>query len=95
MDRLNAFIQRFKNEPAVAIAILGVAAVAALQSLAGNNVVGSDLVETIGNFVGTAEQPGPVILLVGGLITRFFVWGPKSAAALKAEVPEGYAPINP
>ncbi|HUW17354.1 MAG TPA: hypothetical protein VMW94_09775 [Actinomycetes bacterium] len=98
MDRLNAFITRFKNEPAIVISILAAAVVAALQSLAGNEVIGADLVETVRNIVGTAEDPGIVVIILGGIVTRFFVFGPKSVAKVVAEaeakVPAGYVAID-
>ncbi len=90
-----AFLERVKNEPAVVIGIIGMAAVSALQSLAGNEVISADIVTTVGNLIGTVQAPGPATLLLAGVVTRFFVYGPKSAEALRAEPPPGWTPPHP
>jgi hypothetical protein len=89
---MSAFIARLKNEPAVVIGIIGAAAVAAIQSLAGNEIIRPDIAATIGNLVGTLEQPGPIVLILAGIVTRFFVFGPTTAATLRDSLPPG---VNP
>lgn len=80
---MSAIIARLRNEPAVLIGIIGTAIVAALQSLAGNGVIGADLVDTIARLVGTVEQPGPAVVLLAGIVIRFFVYGPETVAAIR------------
>lgn len=64
-------IARIKNEPAVVIGILFAAALAAIQSLAGNGVISGDLTATIGRALD--PQSGWALPILAGLITRFFV----------------------
>lgn len=71
-----SIIARLKNEPAVVLGIVFAAVLAALQSLAGHGVIGPDIVATVQNLVGTVQNPGPAVLILAGIITRFFVSPP-------------------
>lgn len=64
-------IDRIKNEPAVVIGIVFAAVLAAIQSLAGNGVIGADLAATIGRALD--PQSGWALPIIVGIITRFFV----------------------
>lgn len=64
-------VARIKNEPAVVIGILAAAALAAVQSLAGNEVIRPDIAETIGNALN--PESGWALPIIVGIITRFFV----------------------
>ncbi len=72
-------IERLKNEPAVIIGAIAAAILAAVQVLAGHNIVGQSVVD----FLTSALNPngGWAIPLIVGLITRFFVYGPKTVQA--------------
>ena len=68
---MSALIERFKNEPAVVIGIIAAAVYAAVQSLAGNDVIRPDIAETIGNALN--PESGWALPIIVGIITRFFV----------------------
>ena len=68
---MSGLIARLRSEPAVVIGILFAAALAAVQSLAGNGIVETDIATTIGNALD--PQSGWALPVVAGLITRFFV----------------------
>lgn len=63
---------RIKREPAVVIGIIAAAILAVLQSLAGNGVIGQDVVDTIGSAIDPTKAGWAIPILVG-LVTRFFV----------------------
>lgn len=65
-------LDRLKKEPAIVIGIIAAAALAALQSLAGNGVVGQDVVDTIGSAIDPSKGGWALPILVG-FVTRFFV----------------------
>lgn len=73
MSWFQRFIQKIKDEPAVTIGILGTAILEALRSLAGNGVISTDLVATWSSLVGSLASPGPIVLFLAAIITRFFV----------------------
>lgn len=64
-------IDRIKREPAVVIGIIAAAALAAIQSLAGNGVIGQDVADTIGKAFN--PDGGWAIPIIVAVITRFFV----------------------
>lgn len=64
-----------KREPAVLLGILFAAVMAALQSLAGNGIIGQDVVDTIASAFDPSKG-GWAIPLITGLITRQFVFSP-------------------
>jgi len=68
---MSRIIERIKREPAVVIGIIAAAVLATLQSLAGNGVLGQDLVDTIGRALDPTT--GWAIPIIVGLVTRFFV----------------------
>jgi len=68
---MSAIIARFKNEPAVVIGIIAAAALAAVQSLAGNEVISADIAATIGRAFDPSS--GWALPIIVGIITRFFV----------------------
>lgn len=74
---LERIIARIKHEPAVVIGFVGVVVLGVLQSLAGNGVIGADVVETWSNLVGSADMPGPIAVLLVAIVTRFFVSPPR------------------
>lgn len=74
---MQRIIERLKNEPAVVIGIVVATVAATLQSLAGQGVIGQDIVDTWSRLWGTIENPGPLSYVVVGIITRFFVSPPR------------------
>lgn len=68
---MGAIIARIKGEPAVVIGIVFAAVLAAIQSLAGNNVISPDLATTISHALD--PQTGWALPIVVGIVTRFFV----------------------
>jgi hypothetical protein len=64
-------IDRIRNEPAVVIGILFAAVLAAVQSLAGNGVIDTDIAATIGRAIDPSS--GWALPILAGIITRFFV----------------------
>lgn len=74
---LDRILARIKNEPAVVIGFIGVVVLGVLQSLAGNGIIGADVVATWSNLVGSAEMPGPIAVLFVAIVTRFFVSPPR------------------
>jgi hypothetical protein len=61
-----------KREPAVIIGILASALYAAVLSLTGSGVIGSDVAATIGLMIDPA-QGGWLLPIIVALITRIFV----------------------
>lgn len=74
------------REPAVIIGIIAAAVLAVVQSLAGNGVIGADVVASITAALDPS-QGGWALPIILGIVTRFFVFSPKRAAELKAEDP--------
>ena len=66
-----SIIARIRKEPAVVIGVVAAAVLAAIQSLAGNQVISPDLAATIGNALD--PQKGWALPIVIGIVTRFFV----------------------
>lgn len=68
---MSAFLARLRREPAVVIGALAAAILAAVQALAGHNLVGADVLD----FVAKALSPdgGWAIPIIVALVTRFFV----------------------
>jgi len=64
-------LARLKNEPAVLIGVIAAAILAAVQSLAGNEVITPDIAATVGNALDPAS--GWALPIVIGIVTRFFV----------------------
>jgi hypothetical protein len=64
-------IDRIRNEPAIVIGILFAAVLAAVQSLAGNGVIDTDIAATIGRAIDPSS--GWALPILAGIITRFFV----------------------
>lgn len=62
---------RIKSEPAVVIGILFAAALAAIQSLAGNGVIEADAVATVSRALDPSS--GWALPILVSIITRFFV----------------------
>jgi hypothetical protein len=65
-------MSRLKSEPAVVIGIIAAAVLASLQSLAGNGVLGQDVVDTIASALDPTTG-GWAIPIIVALVTRFFV----------------------
>lgn len=80
-----SFLDRLKNEPAVIIGILASAVIATVASLQGNGVLDPDLGETLTNALN--PDGGWLLPIIIGLITRFFVFGPKTAQVLLETTP--------
>jgi hypothetical protein len=78
----------FKREPAVVIGIVAACALAVVQTLAGEGVLRGDVAATIEGAI--SPESGWAIPIILGIVTRFFVYSPATAAKLKAEVPPGY-----
>ena len=74
-------LDRLKKEPAVVIGIIAAAVLAALNSLAGNGVVGQDVVDTIALAIDPTKG-GWALPIIVGAITRFFVYSPPSVQAI-------------
>lgn len=70
-------LERLQKEPAVIIGIIAAAALAALNSLAGNGVIGQDVVDTIASAIDPTKGGWAIPILVG-FVTRFFVYAPPS-----------------
>lgn len=64
-------IDRIKREPAVVIGILAAALLAAIQTAAGEGVVGQDIADTIVKALDPTT--GWALPIIVGIITRFFV----------------------
>lgn len=64
-------MDRIKREPAVVIGILAAVALAVVQTLAGEGVIGADIADTIGKALDPTT--GWALPIVVGIITRFFV----------------------
>lgn len=62
----------FGSEPAVAIGILASCVLAVLQVLAGNGLLGQDVLDTIGSAIDP-NRGGWLLPIIVGLITRMFV----------------------
>lgn len=62
---------RLKREPAVVIGIIAAAALATVQSLAGNEVISADLAATVQRALDPSS--GWALPIIVGIITRFFV----------------------
>ncbi len=86
-------LERIKNEPAVAIGVIAAAAFAGLQAAAGRELISPDLAATLERALN--PEGGWLWPIIIGIVTRFFVYGPKSAEALRAEPPPGWTPPNP
>lgn len=73
-------LERLKNEPAIVIGAIAAAILAAVQVLAGHNLIGQNIVD----FLTAALNPdgGWLIPIVLGIVTRFFVYGPKTVQAM-------------
>jgi len=77
---VSKLIELYKKSPALAIGVVGAAILAALQQLSGDGIIGADIVATLGNLVGTAEAPGPLVLILAAIVTRFAVFSPNTVA---------------
>jgi len=79
-------IDRLKREPAVVIGIIGTVALAVIQSLSGQGVIGPDIAATVIGFIDNTATPVPLdgwgLLLITGIVIRFFVTS-ASAPAVK------------
>ena len=64
-------LARLKNEPAILIGALAAAAMALVQSLGGNGIIGQDAVDTVASALNPTS--GWALPIVIGFITRFFV----------------------
>lgn len=64
-------IERIKREPALVIGVVFGTVLAALQYLAGREVISADLVATVQRALDPSS--GWALPIVVGLITRFFV----------------------
>jgi hypothetical protein len=61
-----------KGGPAIWVGIIAAAVLAALQSLAGNGVIGQDVVDTIASALDPTKG-GWALPIIIGILTRFFV----------------------
>ena len=68
---MGSIIARLKSEPAVIIGAIAAAVLAAIQVLAGHNLIGQNVVD----FLSQAFDPtkGWAIPIIVGIVTRFFV----------------------
>ena len=71
MSIFSRIADRIRKEPAVVIGIVAAAALAAVQSLAGNEVISPDFAETIGRAFD--PEKGWALPIIVGIVTRFFV----------------------
>lgn len=69
---MGAIIARLKAEPALIVGAIASGIVAAVLYLAGHDVLGTDVVETVRNALDPS-QGGWLIPLIVGAVTRFFV----------------------
>ncbi len=68
---MTRIIEVIRNNPAVVVGVIFSAALAAIQSLAGNEVISPDLAASVGKALD--PQSGWALPIVVGLITRLFV----------------------
>lgn len=68
---LQRILDKLRHEPAVVIGVIAAAVLAAIQSLAGNGVIGADIADTISKALDPTT--GWAIPIVLGIVTRFFV----------------------
>jgi hypothetical protein len=73
------------REPAVIIGIIAAVIMAVVQTLTSNGVIGADVSDTVAKALDPSS--GWLIPIILGIVTRFFVFSPASAAELKAEAP--------
>jgi hypothetical protein len=62
----------FGREPAFIIGVLGTVIVAVAHSLAGQNLIGADIADTLGRMLDPT-QGGWLLPILIGLVTRIFV----------------------
>ena len=74
---MSAILDRLKKEPAIVIGILAAAILAAVKSLTGDGILGSDVADMIGKAIDPA-QGGYLLPILSGIVTRFFVYAPPS-----------------
>ena len=73
-------IEKLKNEPAVIIGIIAACVLAVVKVLQGGAIISDSLAATLEAALNpTSGWAIPIIL---GVITRFFVYGPKTAETL-------------
>lgn len=80
---MSAIIARLKNEPAVVVSVVGAVLLAGAQTLAGHQVIGADIPDTIARAFDPDGGWAYVVLL--GIITRAFVYGPGTVAAIRGD----------
>lgn len=68
---MSSFLDKLKSEPALVIGALAAALLAALQSLAGSDLIGQNVLD----FVVKALSPdgGWALPIIIAIVTRFFV----------------------
>lgn len=80
-----SIIDRFKNEPAVIIGVIASAGLAAAASLIGDGIISPEIGDTLYNAL--SPEGGWLLPIIIGIITRFFVFGPKTAQVLLETTP--------
>lgn len=75
---MGKIIDRLKHEPAVIIAVIGAAILAAVQQASGAELLNPDFAQTITNLIDNPATPdvpfdGAAFLILVGIVTRFFV----------------------
>lgn len=68
---MSSLIARIKAEPAVVIGIVAACVLAVVQTLAGHEVISTDIAATIGRALDPTT--GWAIPIIVGIVTRFFV----------------------
>jgi len=85
-------LDRLKNEPAVVIGVVAACILAVIQVLNGQAIISDNLAATIQQALDpTSGWAIPIIL---GFITRFFVYGPKTAETLLNTPPPSASSTN-
>ena len=74
-------LDRIKKEPAVVIGIIAAVALAVVQSLATQGVIGTDVADTVAKALDPAQGGWALPILIG-VVTRFFVYSPPTVQAV-------------
>jgi hypothetical protein len=81
----------FGREPAVILGIIAAAVLAAVRSLGGDGVIGPDLADSIERALNPTD--GWAIPIILGIVTRFFVYAPKTVKEVAATAAATGSPV--